>query len=189
MLGWKCNGQCLRARGWLVSSVYTSLLLSLHNQPHIKICYTVKSSVVDPADPDRYPIPSTCIFGVFRENLSKLLKIITHLPLMRKHWVQKLWINLKEIPNFPTCVKTGGRIRMWIDIVLMPIRMRIGSGWHQTDADPQHWEKTTFPVLHPSLIPCGYQHLRANTQGQKLLNRHNNDRMNINWTEKPSLDF
>ena len=69
-------------------------------------------------------IPSKCIFLLFNENfnmLSKILKIITHLPLMWKEIyfnLPLLWIKVKKFsPSFSKCVKLGKD-----RIILMPIR-------------------------------------------------------------------
>ncbi len=79
-------------------------------------------------------IPSTCIFRFFflHKNLSKnssKVKIMTHLPLRRKENVVN-WHSCQSKfcpPIFFVC-KIWGRIRMWIGIVLMPIRIRIWIG-------------------------------------------------------------
>ncbi len=71
-------------------------------------------------------------YNIFLENINmlcKILKIKTHLALMRKvkHCeLAVVWQKLKKSSDFTKCVKLGvGRIRMRIGIVLMLFRIRI----------------------------------------------------------------
>ncbi len=74
-------------------------------------------------------IPSICIFYFFHEYFnmwSKILKFMTHLPLMSKEKLCKLaflWIKVKKCCLFSNMCETG--VGMWIGIVLMPIRIQI----------------------------------------------------------------
>ncbi len=80
----------------------------------------------------------------FHENftmLSKILKIMTHMPLVRKGKQCKLallWIKVK-IPFFNMCKKTWGRIRMshCFDANPDPDLDRHQNG--KSYPDPQHW--------------------------------------------------
>jgi hypothetical protein len=77
-------------------------------------------------------IPSTCIFLFFSEKFqyavkNTVLKIVTHLPLIRKekHCEIGIALNKKKFALLSKMCKTLGRIHMRISIGFMPIRIRI----------------------------------------------------------------
>jgi hypothetical protein len=89
----------------------------------------------DPADPDRYQFQAyekVDKGNFFPQNFNipvlskKILKIMTHLTLMRKIKQCKAVTKKNKKFLFFNMCKTWGRIRTRIGIVLMPIRIRIG---------------------------------------------------------------